>query len=213
MNEQPSINFKKLLSVVIALVIVFLLWTVGLKLSRLGEVPVELNVAPKTAAVIVDGKQVRGSTIYISKGDHQIDAKLDGFDLYTKKHNVKGPQKIGVLLNPVSEKGYKYLEDHPEIQLEREAIGSASFYESADAVQKIHGDLIARLPYTDPLFYMSYGDSQRSSNKEGVALYISAYDVSARKLAIDTLRDWGYDPSDIEIVFSDFTSSFDAGDD
>jgi hypothetical protein len=110
----------------------------------------------------------------------------------------------------VSDAAKKYQQD-PKIQnLIQEYSGKIFGSASQEVSQKY--PLVAMLPHLDLDFRIDYGKGVRSKDTvSSTAIYIRAFSPAARREAISWIRQQGYDPSDYEIVFSNFTNPFSSG--
>lgn len=184
-------------------VAVFILYSVVLAITRLGEVKVSIETLPRNAGVSIDGKLLRRDVVYLRPGEYTFSASAEGWANTTQTLEVKKGTKVILLPEPRSEEVKNWLKDHPDIQLKREELGGKSFaIKSEQAVQK--NPLIGLLPYSQssPPFRIDFGLSKE--RKGDIFLLITDSSPNGRQAALKWIRQQGYDPTDLEIVFPDF---------
>lgn len=199
-------RFRQVVAIGALLFLIIFIAGLVFTISRAGKTPVKLVVIPKDAQLTVDGKKVSSGTIYISPGEHTFAAKKEDFETATKKIRVGSEEiTINLLPNPVSEQALKWLEDNPDIQAEREAVGGEEANKEGQKFQE-NNPIISNLPlgYNQREFAIDYTKSEKSPDK--IVLLITGETATSRKYAIDQIEEWGYHPSDYEIVFLDFVN-------
>jgi hypothetical protein len=177
--------------------------------SHTGKTAITLEIAPSIATSTIDGKQVHGGIVYISKGEHTLTVDLADFTSKSQTFTVSSQaQSINLALQPANATGRKLLTDNPAYQLQREAIGG----EQKAALQaQAETPLISKLPYTDITgpFQIDYGQSP--TRKGGTVIIINNSAPIGRVHALDWIRQQGYDPANLEIQFADFANPLTVG--
>lgn len=163
-----------------------------------------LNVAPDVATIKLDdadtlspGKQ------HLEPGSHTIKVSFDGFDTKIIDFKVQADKvtSLDVVLNPNSQAGYDWLAEHPEQQALREQLGGKGFEAQSRQLAK-DTPLIKQLPYIDRLFRVDYGQSIAYPNDpDKVAIYIGFSSDEGKQQSLQWIKDQGYDPSSLEIVY------------
>ncbi|MDL2363283.1 MAG: hypothetical protein QFB86_02805 [Patescibacteria group bacterium] len=201
---------KKILLLVLILFVLPLLIVAFSSLSKIGKVGITVNVAPSTAKLYVDARKVSPGDVYVRSGHHRLEAKLDGFNAYSKEFDTdNSPKKVvyDVLLSPKNTYGQSILDDNPKLQQERENMGGAKFSQNSQALN-VKYPFLKDLPLEGQRFTVNYGDAVESKIKDGdvaIALYVSVTDPSEKRNAIRSITEQlGVEPSDIEIIFTDY---------
>jgi len=112
-----------------------------------------------------------------------------------------------VLLVPNSQEGYSWLLNHPDEQAERQTLGGSAFSQSVQ--QSLHQNpIISKLPFVGPgnEYRIDYGTAPRKSSSTDVAIYITYYVPVGKQDALNWIEQQGYDPSKMNIVYTDQTS-------
>lgn len=164
---------------------------------------IQIEVAPITAAISIDGKPVKPGKHYVEPGEHTVSATLIGFEDASQKVEVNKNKIVSVelLLNPNSQAGLDYLKSHPEDQLRRERLGGKKFDQANVDVSK-ENPLISSLPFIDRLYRVDYGASIRyPKDPNAVVIYITYFEEAAKLDALDWIRAKGYDPDTMEIIY------------
>lgn len=201
---------RKLISILISLaVLVAGAWLI-VGLSRVGETRVSLDVIPKNAQVKINGVESKTGTHYLKPGTYTFSASLDGWKTDSQEIKITKPTTVGLIPSPDSVAATELLQDQPELQLERERIGGQRAGQISQALSA-NNPIIDILPYTEPSgpFSIDYGLSK--TDKTRVFLLISDSSPNGRVNALKWLRQQGQDPTNIEMVFSDFINPLEGG--
>lgn len=198
-------NLKKIILVISILIFILLIFAVYNISSNMGKVEMDINVAPQDSKLLLDQTSyVNSGKNKITPGDHVIKATRAGFSSKTQKFTIheEGSNLILVSLAPSDREGETYLNNH---QNEFVRIGDLGELESSNAREGMikRYPLTSRLPIDiSPLFIINYGGSKKYPNDPTkIAIYISVASPKDKQLALSTIYDKGYDPSDYEIIF------------
>ncbi|MDB5175770.1 MAG: hypothetical protein JWM81_628 [Candidatus Saccharibacteria bacterium] len=196
---------KKQQTILAAMVVLTLV--IGFAVTSLFKKPanISITVAPSTAVLTIDGKAAKRGDSHVTPGEHTLKARFDGFTTITQKFTATDGKiaPLTVLLNPNSVVGYDYLNQHPEEQHNREALGGKLFAQGTQkAAQKT--PIIGSLPYYDRLFTVNYGPSTKNpSDHTATTLYVTYYSDEGRQEANDWLEFKGVNTATAEIVYTD----------
>ncbi|HSX27989.1 MAG TPA: PEGA domain-containing protein [Candidatus Saccharimonadales bacterium] len=189
---------------------VFAVYGISLLTQRAGRTEVAIQVSPSSAKVTIDGKTSHSGSVYVSKGKHTFKASADGYSDDSSTITV-GDNKASVYLlpTPQSQAVKDAVSRDQKLQTQREAIGGARAEAEGQAFQD-KNPIVSQLPFpfdgTDELtpadFEINYATSTDSKN--GIAIQVNAVRPDIRKGAVDQIKLWGYDPSDMYIQFLDF---------
>jgi hypothetical protein len=202
---------KRNLIIAALLVIILIAPPLGATLNRLGKIKINILAAPSTSTVKIDGKTTSKTQIYLTKGKHTFEARLNGFSSDSKTLNIAQPTTIKLLLDPQTDEAKQLLTNNPKLQLEREQIGSSDFEENSKKIGEKY-PYLSQLPISGARFSVSYGLSQQTkkqNNGPTIALYIEATDAGERRNALKNIvQELNIDPSSVEIVFEGYVNPF-----
>lgn len=197
---------QKLIFVAIAIVLVYFMISVANFFINSGKTKVTIEVAPEDSIVYVDGKKFKAGSLYLDRTSHAFVAKRDGFkdDVVTIVVGQE-PARVGLLPFPNTDEAKKYLRLYPEVQQQRESIDGANNQGLGTAIVN-QTPLIKLLPSTNinAPYVIDFGPSKTRTN--GTVIYIGDSTSEGRISALKWIRAQGYNPSDLEIVFSDFSN-------
>lgn len=194
-------------AVVVAL---FITYNVVLAITRIGEIKVSVNVIPKNAEVTVNGKPSSKRTLYLSPAKYTFVASAEGWKTDTQAITVSKTVHDAYLLpSPSSQQAQNLLKNDPKLQQERETLGGERVdLQNQEALKQ--NPILKYLPYTQdsPPFTIDFGPSNNGNGD--MLLLVSNSSPNGRQAAIDWIRQHGEDPTNMQIIFSDFISPLDA---
>lgn len=196
---------KKAKTALVAGLILILLW-LSLIISRIGEVKLTVSAIPSEAEILINQEKIKGKEVYVKPGAYTVSANYEGYEEDSVVVEVgSAPVVVELIPEPESEEARSFLDENPEIQAEREAIGGRRYAKQGQDVRE-RIPILNSLPVTEILgpFSIDYGLSD--SRKDGVFLEISDSSPQGRVNALKWLRQNGQDPTDFEIRYSDFTN-------
>lgn len=166
---------------------------------------VNINSVPGDISIIVNDKETKSSKLYLPPGTHTIEAKKEGFKTSSKTINIvygNDPVHLYFLMLPVSESATEWYNSNRNEYLKLEKIAGEN--DQAEGVAfSTNNPIVKLLPYRSLLFNIDYS---LTNDKKGIILHIKADNSTDRSLAISQIRNWGYDPSDFEILFTNFAN-------
>lgn len=205
---------KRLLIVAGMVIAVVLALYAGLVISRLGKFKLEVVAAPHDSILTMDGQPLKEGVIYIAKGAHTFTAERQYFEKVIKKVDTvdleKG-QKLYLMPSASSEDAIKWLQEHPEVQQEREAAAGAEQEQIAAKFLKRY-PILSKLPAENLHYKIDYS----ISNDQKVKLLITTYGVingpadypnylrqtkEYRQEALNFINENGAKPSDFTIEY------------
>lgn len=201
----------------IALVAVCLLafWLIGLSVSRAGKIKVKISASPADSKITIDGKKSGGGTAYVSPGEHTFSISRPPFDNASQKANIssgKNDQSIILIAPATSTQAKLWLNAHPKDYTERQALASKDANSTGAAAQAAN-PFISRLPLTNYVLGESYsidlGPPPAGSTQP--MIYVSASSPSLRASALAYIKVAGYNPANMNIVFTNVTTGFGRG--
>jgi hypothetical protein len=199
-------TLRKILLLALIPATLLVVYTVGMAVGHAGKTKVELLVIPRDSVVTVNGQTYTNRTLYLKPGTYTFTARRDGFDDKSRTADISGGHRqISLLAAPNSPTGNEYMNAHPDEERIRETVGSKEANDTGLALQK-KTPIIALLPYIDinGPFSLDYGPSQ--TQKNGSFILVSDSSPEGRVNALKWIKSRGYDPTDLEIHFGDFTN-------
>lgn len=203
MQDRGILQSKqaKLAAVLIFIIVVYML---GLSISRTGKIAVEVIVLPKDSEIFINDKKIKSGTNYISAGEYNFLAKRSGFSDDVRKVTVaEDIETIELIPEPSSDEAFRLIENNPKLQQAREELGGRKASSKGLAASE-ETPLIKLLPVTEVVgpFTIDYGPSESRIN--GSFLEISDSSPKGRVAALNWIRERGSDPTDLEILYTDY---------
>lgn len=189
-------------------------WAVFSSLRHRGETMVKIIVVPEDSKITVDGAQSKSGTVYLKPGKHEIKASRQYFTDVTKNvdtKDLKSGQEIYLLPGIDSPEAIKWLNDHPEVQEMREAVGGAQAAANSETIAEKY-PFITNLPYRTLDFQVDYSITgekydisfQVTLNPVAVIPGTPEYKqqvVEYKQLALEYLESQGVDTKKAKISF------------
>jgi hypothetical protein len=101
-----------------------------------------------------------------------------------------------------SSEGRTWEMEHPDQELETEAEAGRRYQEMDDRVTQKY-PIMQELPYIGPGFKVDYGASKaHPDDPEQLAFYIKLTDSEGKKKALEWLNGHGYNPAELELIFT-----------
>lgn len=171
--------------------------------NRSGKIGVTITTNPTDATVILDNKTIINNKTYVTPGKHVFSAAKDGFANKATTIDVSESRNTAtIVLDPVSDEAKQWVSDHSK---EREALGDQAANERGVSLSSLN-PLMDKLPYIDIAgpFAIDYAYDEKDNTK--VFYLIHDTTPSGRINALKWIRSQGYDPTTLDIRFSDYES-------
>ena len=185
------------------LLVVGIVWSVLYQRSFSAALTVQ--VAPASSSIGLNGKKTSAKTINLRPGNYKITASHSGFASASQTVNLNAGDKryVGLTLNSNSAATANWYNTHASDQSLAESISGQNLNQAAgDQVKKL--PLIKGLPFIDQAYRIDYGSSKlHPSDPTATAIYITYYSADGKQQALDWLKFKGYDPTKLEIIYSD----------
>ena len=200
MNNDTSSNKK---GIVITLVIIVTLLLVALlvwqKIQQSGKTSLEIQKVPSDSLILVNGKKVSGSKIYLEKGTYTIKSEREGFNPYTRTVTIdpasnKSPKAFFVL-TPKSKEATAWVQDNEDEYLKVEKAAGIYYGDQSKSTAEKY-PIIKDLPYRSSFYSIEYYQKD-----DDFRVQIISSDAMGRQVAIEQIKSLGYDPSDYLIEF------------
>ncbi len=197
-------SFKTRMYVIIALFAAIVVIVLIGFATRLGKTAVTIKTIPADSKITINGKSAGAGMAYLKPGVYHFKAELDGWLPDEQTIKISGKSTAVYLLpTPNSDKATQWINDHPNLTLERESLGSEAADQTGTSIRQ-QNPIINLLPYTDISgpFQIDYGMDPDHNNR--LFLLISYSTPDGRQAALKWIRSQGYDPTNLDIRFKDF---------
>jgi len=196
------LNKKFYLWIPAGLIILVLVAAVSQSAVHHGKLKVHILAVPGDSQIYIDGKKSAGGFVYLPPGEHSFMASRQYFTSYKTSVKIGASQTIYLLPQPDSQQAKQYLIQNPTIQQQREEVGGQQFTNSSQNFTNSN-PITTLLPYTDinGPFTINYG-----VGSGGIYLLISDSSPDGRAAAIRWISQQGYDPTKMDLRFSDFSN-------
>jgi hypothetical protein len=205
---QPATNnTKKIVITAILILGLAISYVFMLGLQRIGKTAVKIDSVPGNLVVMVNDEKRGGSTVYLSPGTYEITAKKEGFSDYSESLTIsegQPPKTLFIVLSPDSESARKWAQENRSRYL---AIEKRSGEEADKQGAKFVDDypIVQQLPHRGSLYNIDYSYDEETSEFK---LQITSPDALGRQVAVETIKNWGYEPTDYVVEFLDYTNPF-----
>lgn len=185
-------------------------WSLMTAISHHGKVGVRVVLLPSDSKLTIDGKSARAGTVYFTKTTHTLKAGRQYFTDVTKTINFATfdkSQTIYLQPLPDSYQAKQYLSDHPDIQQQREAADGKQAEQIQNELSK--NKLIGLLPYSGPgnEYVVDYrSETQADGVSQKITYYIEADTNQTKQAALDWIKQQGFDPTKLTIVYQGLSS-------
>ncbi len=167
----------------------------------------EIISVPDDAVFVIDGQRLEAGKHRLDSGEYEIKAERQGFESMTQRVEL-GTELKQVLfsMTPVSEEAKRWAQDHKQDYLDLEAIGGELSQQQGQEFAERY-PIVARLPYSNSLMSINY--TKDVTNPDNIYIRIDTTGPAARQVALAQIREWGYNPTDYDIVFAGAPNPFD----
>ena len=198
---------KRIISILIFLSsLIILTYGIVIYTSRINTVPIFLLASPNKAEITVENKKIIGSQIiYLKPGTYDFKAFRDGFKSETIHVEVKKnkPLRIVFSLIPITQEATKELKLSSR-GAEIDKITTDKLVKEQKALEDAN-PIIKKLPIKNLIYSIGYRVDPNIPNSIIVEIdTIEGY----RNAAINKIKEQGFDPSKLNIVFRNYANAF-----
>lgn len=162
----------------------------------------ELIGAPDGVKFKIKDKTYSEGKVYLKPGLYRIRATREDFYPLSQKVRIsKQFRVVTFALQPRNNKGEAVVGDSFDVYRDVEIKGGEEVVAESEAL-RMNNPIISVLPYTGILYNITYRLEERYSSK--VVVTIDAKTSEDRAFALQRIRDWGYNPVDYKIEFTNF---------
>lgn len=177
--------------------------------SKENKTAVQIMSVPQDITLFVNDKKVSSSVLYLTPGDHIIKGEKKGFKGYeyriTTKEGQKNADTLFFVLSPESNEAKKWADKNKKAYSEIEAKAGEDAQISGESLVDKY-PILKKIPYRSSLYDIDY---KKLENSDEITVQITAATAISRQVAIERIRQWGYDPSDYLIEFRAYSNPFD----
>lgn len=172
--------------------------------ERQGKIAVPVSLVPADATIYVDGEKIsRSGTIYIKPGQRQVKVTSPGFESVEKTYRIYDYNAPGIYIGLIgqSDSAKKWQQNNQFRYRKLELLATEKAHQYNQLFEE-RNPIVKDLPIKDPYFTISY----RNIDDKTIKLTIWGTSARYRQYALNYLRQLGYEPTDYEIEFSNFTN-------
>lgn len=188
---------------IVVVSVLFVFMAAGLLRRNDSALSVTVDVLPRDARLYINGRASGGGVVKLVPGDYVFTAKKDGFDDAIEKTTISASRTyVALLPAPVSKEALDWAEKNNS---ERERLAGNNAVNRGEGYREAN-PIISLLPQYDIAgpYTIDYGFKDESTDK--TYLLIGNSTPEGRKKALQWIRDAGYNPSELDIRFADFTN-------
>lgn len=206
-NEFVRTHIRAIIITILLIVVAAIAIGIYINTSRAGKIAVTVAVVPSDAHTTVNGQSVSSGTVYLAPGKYSIKSSKDGFADYSSDQQIEANQAtIVVSLTAQSDEAKKWADDHQSDYLANESLaGQAADTFSSDFRDK--NPIVNVLPYDNYIFTIGYENDESDPTNNSVIITVDAPE-GYRNAAIEQIRSLGYDPTNLNIKFRNYTDPF-----
>jgi len=178
------------------------------------NITLTIVTAPDDASLTLDGKHIKAGKVSMHRGKHTLVAARQFFDKTTKTFdtaNIGADRTIYIMPAPNSPSALDFLKNHPQIQMQRESVGSADAAQSQAIISDKY-PIIDKLPYATLDFRIDY----QLDGNDNFSLTVTTYPIAIQSdnpseyatqinrykgEALDFLRNNSVDTSSVPIIY------------
>lgn len=207
MQENPKNNVALAITFIVLIVLVFVGYFAYTTITRSGKLAVEINAVPSDAKVTLNGTEVGNGTIYVEPGNYEVKGTKDGFGEFSQQTSIEtNGQVVSVPLVAESDAAKQWAKENESKYLDLESEAGIEAQRQGEEFTK-KNPIVSLLPYENFLYTIGYRADTSDPTGNSIIIEISAIE-GYRQQAIYQLQQWGYDPTDYKINFSEYTNPF-----
>lgn len=159
----------------------------------------EISVVPDDAVVVIDGKEYRNGKNTVQPGTYMATANREGFVSLTQEVTITDTlQTLMFSLTPESEEAKQWAAKNQEAYSEAEAAGGEAALQQGQALRDRY-PLVSKLPFDGSFYEINYAILDREKNT--IYIRIDTTSPMGRQVALEQIKEWGFQPTDYQIVF------------
>lgn len=211
MYETSFVKKNKFIILAVLLALVTIVVVLYLLVPRHeGEYKVTISVVPEDATILIDNKEVSIDNIWLTPGEYEFTAEKEGFAPDRVSRVITQDTTVTLLPAPTSDEAIAWA-SQAEVQLQIEGLSGQKANERGVHISG-QNPIIDQLPYVDIAgpFKIDYG--YHGADNTATYLIIHKTTPNGRQAALEWIRKQGYDPTQLDIRFTDFKNPLLEGD-
>lgn len=201
-NELFEKYKKEVVGSFALLIALLIIYAAATAISHIGKIKLTVRTVPGDSVIFIGNTQIGNGDFYTEAGTYKVKITRSGFAPVETEVIVtdkKDENVLGVSLNPVTEEAKKWAKDHQGDYKNNEKYGAIQAKQTGQYMTK-QNPIINELPYQNPYYKIAY----RSQDNQNITLTIATESPRYRYLAVQKIREMGYDPTDFIIDFTDY---------
>lgn len=167
----------------------------------------EIIAAPKDITIIIEDREYKAGKITLEPGTYTVRAEREGFANLTQEISVGDELKtVTFALTPETEEAKKLAAENRGTYAEVESLGGQIAQQEGQQFRDAY-PLVGKLPRNTSLYSINYTHDLEKPGK--IYIRIDSTSPVGRQVAIAQIREWGFDPTDYNIVFAGLYNPFD----
>lgn len=202
--DQIQANRRKALVAVVVLAVVGLvIYTIFTMISNKNKVAINFRTAPSQVTIKMNGTVV-GKNAHVAPGTYTVTAEREGFATFSQQVTVSKDSVTDdypIALTPQTDAAREIANREARIYSELEDLGGKKAQQ--EGVKFNQENPIARyVPYKTGYYAIDYGRDEANN----FVVQITASSPLGRKVAIEKIREWGFEPTNLRIQFLGFSN-------
>lgn len=167
---------------------------------------IEFVVAPSDATIYIDDNRIRGLSTRLPFGEYEMRVERAGFETYEDTITLSSDnQRIVTALTPITQEAIEISQTDEAFLLIEDQAGEEA-RQTGDSLRSAN-PIIEHLPHKTFFLSIGYRLDPSDPAEESIIIEIDANE-GYRELALQQIRNWGHDPTLLNINFADYRSPF-----
>lgn len=203
MSQQRKIIILLIVAVVMVGIIALVIY------SLIPRASILFSVAPEEVRVTINGSERNiksGDRVTVSPGETTVEVSRDEFNNYSEVVTLENGDEYEVLVALEAQTAAAealLATDHSQLIIQR--IAGRDLKNGAEELRAAY-PVLEVLPIVDRFYKVIVCESKKHpDDKTKLALCVQLFELAARQSALAEIKRRGYNPSDYEVIFQDFT--------
>lgn len=200
-----SKRIKSIIVIFSVLAAVLVSFIIVQSLSNRGKIQIKTISAPNDTLIKLNDKKVDDS-FYVTPGKYKVSGEKDGFQKYEYEIVVNKGDKTKELffvLVPEAESALEWVKENQNQYTKVEKQAGEQARKEGEEFSK-QNPIVNLLPHDRGYYKIDYGEDPETKK---ITIQITG-DAAGRQVAIENIRQWGYEPTDYKIEFRGFSNMF-----
>ncbi len=187
-------------AVVAALVLAAILTVLSITRNS-GKTFVRVITVPSNMEVLFNDKKMKvsGGGVRVDAGNYQVTGKKEGFSTFNSELKVEDDREstIVITLAPESEEAEKWANRNQNAYLKAEQVAGELNREKGEEFRD-KNPILSKIPFDSGYYRIDY---TMAENSDQVILEVRSDSEVGRRVAIEKIVSWGFNPGDFKINF------------